>query len=118
MYVQKYDKSIDQPDKVVNPARAAGQLNTEISISLSSFAPEKLVLRDGFGSSPVPRQPAHLHNLLRVKRASLILMGIFFSTAYKKNVSARVPTTSKQFYEGDIIGQRQQYVMFPFGRLL
>ena len=29
-------------------------------ISLSAFAPENLVSRDGFGSS-VPRQPAHLH---------------------------------------------------------
>ena len=29
-------------------------------MSLSAFAPEKLVSRDGFGS-PVPRQPAHLH---------------------------------------------------------
>ena len=29
-------------------------------ISLSPFAPEDLVSRDGFGS-PVPRQPAHLH---------------------------------------------------------
>ena len=28
--------------------------------SLSSFVPENLVSRDGF-SSPVPRQPAHLH---------------------------------------------------------
>ena len=34
----------------------AGKMN----ISLSSFAPENLVSRDGFGS-PVPRQPAHLH---------------------------------------------------------
>ena len=32
----------------------------KINISLSAFAPEKLVSRDGFGS-PVPRQPAHLH---------------------------------------------------------
>ena len=31
-----------------------------MSISLSPFAPENLVSRDGFGS-PVPRQPAHLH---------------------------------------------------------
>ena len=31
-----------------------------MSISLSPFAPESLVLRDGFGS-PVPRQPAHRH---------------------------------------------------------
>ena len=29
-------------------------------ISLSPFAPENLVSRDGF-DSPVPRQPAHLH---------------------------------------------------------
>ena len=31
-----------------------------MNISLSPFAPELLVSRDGFGS-PVPRQPAHLH---------------------------------------------------------
>ena len=54
-----YSKSMDQPGKVANPAR--GQLNREIDISLSAFAPENLVSRDGF-DSPVPRQPAHLHN--------------------------------------------------------
>ena len=32
----------------------------KINISLSAFAPENLVSRDGFGS-PVSRQPAHLH---------------------------------------------------------
>ena len=31
-----------------------------MNISLSAFAPEKLVSRDGF-SRPVPRQPAHLN---------------------------------------------------------
>ena len=31
-----------------------------MNISLSPFAPENLVSRDGFGT-PVPRQPAHLH---------------------------------------------------------
>ena len=31
-----------------------------MNISLSAFAPENLVSRDGFGS-PVSRQPAHLH---------------------------------------------------------
>ena len=41
---------------VDNPAR--GQLNREINISLSPFAPENLVSRDGFGR-PVLRQPAH-----------------------------------------------------------
>ena len=49
---------MDQPGKVANPAR--GQLNSEIDIFLSTFAPENLVSRDGFGG-PVPRQPAHLH---------------------------------------------------------
>ena len=43
--------------RVANPAR--GQLNRE-NFSLTSFAPENLVSRDGFGS-PVPRQLAHLH---------------------------------------------------------
>ena len=54
-----YSKSKDQPGKVANPAR--GQLRTgKMKNSLSAFAPENLVSRDGFGS-PVPRQPAHLH---------------------------------------------------------
>ena len=51
-------KRMDQPSKVANAAR--GQLNREMNTSLSVFAPENLVSRDGFGS-PVPRQPAHLH---------------------------------------------------------
>ena len=46
----------DQSGKVANPA--CGQLNTRNYLfSLSPFAPDNLVLRDGFGS-PVPRQPA------------------------------------------------------------
>ena len=49
---------MDQPGKVVNPAR--GQLNRENNIPLSPCVPENLVSRDGF-SRPVPRQPAHLH---------------------------------------------------------
>ena len=36
------------------------KLNRKINISLSPFAPENLISRDGLGS-PVPRQPAHLH---------------------------------------------------------
>ena len=58
MYGRTYSKSMDQPGKAVNPAR--GQLNRENNISLSAFAPENLVSREGFGS-PVPRQPVHLH---------------------------------------------------------
>ena len=33
-----------------------------MNISLSPFAPENLVVRDGF-DGPVPRQPVHLHTL-------------------------------------------------------
>ena len=47
--------SMNQPGKAANPAR--GQLNREneyFNISLSAFAPENLISRDGFGS-PVPR---------------------------------------------------------------
>ena len=44
-------KSIDQPGKVANPAR--GQLNKENKYSLSPFAPENLVSRDGFDSNRV-----------------------------------------------------------------
>ena len=58
MYSHTYSKSKDQPGKVANPAR--GQLNRETNISLSAFAPENLVSRDGLGS-PVPRQLAHLN---------------------------------------------------------
>ena len=51
--------SVGQPVKVAIPAR--GQLNRGNFISLSVFVPENLVSRQGFGS-PVPRQPANLHN--------------------------------------------------------
>ena len=69
-----YSKGKDQSGKVADPAR--GQLNREINISLSPFAPENLVSRDGFGS-PISRQSAHLHT-----RAG--------STVYLQN-SSRVP---------------------------
>ena len=32
-----------------------------MNISLSAFAPENLVSRDGFFGTPFPRQPTHLH---------------------------------------------------------
>ena len=49
---------MDQPVKVANPA--GGHLTgKKMNTSVSAFAPEKLISRDGFGS-PVPRQPAHL----------------------------------------------------------
>ena len=60
MYSHTCCKSMHQPGKVANPAR--GQLNRENHISLSAFAPENLVSRDGFGS-PIP---AYLHTVLRL----------------------------------------------------
>ena len=54
-----YSKGKDQPSKAANPAR--GQLNREnVFFSLSPFASENLISRDGFGS-PALCQPAHLH---------------------------------------------------------
>ena len=54
-----YCKGNDKPGKVANPAPC--QLNGKNAFfPVSPFAPENLVLRDGFGS-PVPRQPAHPH---------------------------------------------------------
>ena len=58
MFGHTYSKSMDQPGKVVNPAR--GQLNRKMNIFLSAVAPENLVSGDGF-VSPVPRQLTHLH---------------------------------------------------------
>ena len=58
MHGDTYSKSMDQQDKVANPAR--GQLSREMNVYPSPFAPKNLVSRDGFGR-PVPRQPAHLH---------------------------------------------------------
>ena len=43
---------MDQPSKVANPAR--GQLNRENEYFLSTFAPENLVSRDGFGNQSRP----------------------------------------------------------------
>ena len=65
-----------------------GQLNREISISLSSFAPEKLVLRDGFGSSPVPRQPAHLLRMASVARVNRRLRRYYLIVRLLPNVFA------------------------------
>ena len=54
LYSEHVWQSINRPDLVANPAR--GQLNRKFS--LSPFAPENLVSRDGSGR-PVPCQPAH-----------------------------------------------------------
>ena len=57
-YGHTFSKTKDQPGKITPPTH--GQLNKENVFSPFPFAPDSLVLRDGFGS-PVPRQPAHLH---------------------------------------------------------
>ena len=51
-------KNMQLLDKIHTVFTAA--LTRKINISLSPFAPENLVSRDGFGSL-VPRQPDHLH---------------------------------------------------------
>ena len=84
MYVWSHtsSKSMDQPDKVANPARC--QLNRgKMIFSLSPLAPESLASRDGFGS-PVPRQYAHLHTQAE-------------SGAYIRD-SSRVPRRHRSFY--------------------
>ena len=53
---------MDQPGKVANPAR--GQLNRENEYSLSAFAPENLVSRDGF-----PFRVSLLISILRLNLA-------------------------------------------------
>ena len=55
-----YSKSKDQLGKVANPAMIVVSLKENNNISLSPFAPENLVSRDGF-DSPVPCQLALLH---------------------------------------------------------
>ena len=47
-------------DRVRLPTLLVVSRTGKHNISLSAFAPENLVSRDGFGS-PVPCQPAHLH---------------------------------------------------------
>ena len=57
MYGHTHSKSMDQPGKLT--ILLVVSWTGEMNFSLSAFAPENLVSRDGFGS-PVPRQPAHL----------------------------------------------------------
>ena len=47
-------------NRVTLPILYVGCWTGKNHISLSAFAPDNLVSRDGFGS-PIPRQPAHLH---------------------------------------------------------
>ena len=47
-------------DRVRLPTLHVASWTGKMNISLSAFAPENLVSREGFGS-PVPHQPAHLH---------------------------------------------------------
>ena len=51
-----------------------------MNISLSPFAPENLVSRDGF-SSPVLRQPAHLHTQAESSAYLVLITGFLPSSA-------------------------------------
>ena len=87
MVITYNSKSMDQPGKVVNPAR--GQLNRENEYSISPLAPENLVSRDGFGS-PVPRQPAHLHTQAETG-SSVQCVCVFSSNLFWTSSSLDVP---------------------------
>ena len=60
MVTTTYRKGKDQPDKLGCQFCSWSAEQGKYIVFLSSFAPENLVSRDGFGS-PVPRQPAPLH---------------------------------------------------------
>ena len=88
MYGHTYRKSVDQPSKVTSSAR--GQLNRKMNSSVSAFAPENLVSRDGF-VSPVPRQHAHLHTQAEsgayLRDSSQVPRRRLFITAIRHRVS-------------------------------
>ena len=88
---------MDQPGKVANPAR--GQLNRKICISMSPFAPEHLVSRDGLGG-PDPSQSEHsphsgwiwclLAGFLPISAAvHLFICGIITDRVERSNESSR-----------------------------
>ena len=89
---------MDQPGKVTNPAR--GQLR-KMKISLSLFAPESLVSRDGFGMSraslldhgipPDFRGGAHLYILTAIRHRSLV-----YRVAYRWRSLPRVTSTGPE----------------------
>ena len=62
-------------NRVRLPVLHVVSLTGKMNISLSAFAPENLVSRDGFGS-PVPRQPAHLHVVVIVFTLKTVLTSI------------------------------------------
>ena len=68
-----------------------------MNVSLSAFAPENLVSRDGFGS-PVPPQPARLHTQAE-------------SGAYLRD-SSRVPRRRPATIQScDEVFQRRDYII-------
>ena len=73
-----------QPDKVVNPARI--HLNTKNELSLSPFAPEKLVSQDGFGR-PVARLA---FSTLRLK----LVLTLGIPPASREGVYLLIPSTA------------------------
>ena len=68
-----FSKSKDQPGKIRLPILLVVSRTGKTYFSLSPFAPESLVSRDGFGR-PVPRQPAHLNTQADSDWLLLLLM--------------------------------------------
>ena len=60
MYVWSSHLARVRINQVRLPILLVVSLTGKMNFSLSPFAPENLISRDGFGS-PVPRQPAYLH---------------------------------------------------------
>ena len=67
-----------------------------MNVSLSAFAPENLVSRDGFGS-PVPPQPARLHTQAE-------------SGAYLRD-SSRVPRRRPATIQSCEVFQKRDYII-------
>ena len=68
--------------------------------SLSPFAPESLVSRDGFGS-PAPRQPAHLHN---TQAESVVLNYYGIPLDFRSGVHLIIKTAIRHRVSREFIG--------------
>ena len=84
MYGQHFQQSMDQPGMVTNPD--CGQ--PKIIFSLSPFAPENVVSRDGF-SRPAPRQRAR-----SPRSCSICLLSYGIPPAFHDGVHLLIPSTA------------------------
>ena len=109
-------KSVNQPGKVAYPAR--GHVYGKMNISLSPFAPENLVSRDGSGH-PAPRQPARSPHLRRIWCLLAELLPRFPRRRPFIYYTANRPRVSREFISGGSLhraesppAQGQQFSMW------